>query len=409
MDPPQSEKGTHDPESPNSPPPEAIVIPDGGFVAWRTIFGAWLVMLSTFGYVYAFGVQEDFYVRTLRCRFSSRPFPEKLFDNGHFHALEISGGVLFTFSYVVWFGVIVPHLFAVQGVGMGVGLGLTFLPTLGIVVHHFRRKRGLASGIVLSGSSVGATIFPIRYDSHLVPKLGFGKTIRATAAIIPPCLVLGNLLMRTRLPSRRNNPAAPSVNIKSFFSDVEYIWAMAGLMFSALGVFFPIIYIQLFSVQHRVDNTLAFYSVAMMNVSGGIVRIIATHLGDVYGPFNVQMTCSFCCGVLVWAMLGIHNGASLVVISILYGAFSGTWISLGFACIASLARSPEEVGARSGIALAVMSLGVLASAPIQGALLGSNFTWIKAVAFSTTLMFTGAACSATARTLLAQRKSSRRV
>jgi hypothetical protein len=40
MDPPQSEKGTHDPESSNSPPPEAIVIPDGGFVAWRTIFGA---------------------------------------------------------------------------------------------------------------------------------------------------------------------------------------------------------------------------------------------------------------------------------------------------------------------------------------------------------------------------------
>lgn len=30
-----------------------------------------------------------------------------------------------------------------------------------------------------------------------------------------------------------------------------------------------------------------------------------------------------------------------------------------------------------------MSLGVLASAPIQGALLGSNFTWIRAVAFST--------------------------
>ncbi|KAJ7346299.1 MFS general substrate transporter [Mycena albidolilacea] len=427
MDPPQSEKGIHDPESPN-PSPEAIVIPDGGFVAWRTIFGAWLVMLSTFGYVYAFGVQEDFYVRTylrnhttssigwiasiqLTMPFLLAPVSGKLFDNGHFHALEISGGLLFTFS-VFMLSLAKPNqyyqIFLAQGVGMGVGLGLTFLPTLGIVVHHFRRKRGLASGIVLSGSSVGATIFPIMFN-HLVPKLGFGKTIRATAAIIPPCLVLGNFLMRTRLPSRRNNPAAPSVNIKSFFSDVEYIWAMAGLMFSALGVFFPIIYIQLFSVQHRVDNTLAFYSVAMMNVSGGIVRIIATHLGDVYGPFNVQMTCSFCCGVLVWAMLGIHNGASLVVISILYGAFSGTWISLGFACIASLARSPEEVGARSGIALAVMSLGVLASAPIQGALLGSNFTWIKAVAFSTTLMFTGTACSATARTLLARRKSSRRV
>ncbi|KAK7044474.1 MFS general substrate transporter [Favolaschia claudopus] len=410
------------------PKPEAVTVPDGGFVAWRTVVGAWLVMLSTFGYVFAFGVQEDYYVRfylanhtpssigwiasfQLTMPFLLAPISGKLFDDGGFHALEICGGLLFTFS-VFMLSLAKPgqyyQIFLAQGVGMGVGLGLTFLPTLGIVVHHFKNKRGLASGIVLSGSSTGATIFPIMFN-HLIPKLGFGGTIRATAAIIPPCLVVGNLLMRTRLPSRRNRPAGPSVNVKAFFAEAEYIWAILGLFFSALGVYFPIIYIQLFSVQHKVDNTLAFYSVAMMNVSGGFVRILANHLGDLCGPFNVQLTCSICCGAVIWAMLGIHNGASLVVISILYGAFSGAWISLGFACIASMARSPAEVGARSGIALAFMSLGVLVSSPIQGALLGHTFTWINAVAFSTTLMFAGAACCATARTLLARRKKTWRV
>ncbi|KAF7371230.1 MFS general substrate transporter [Mycena sanguinolenta] len=427
MDPAQSEKANaNDAQSPA--PSAEIVIPDGGFVAWRTIFGAWLVMLSTFGYVFAFGVQEDFYVRIyltnhtpssigwipsfqLMMPFLLGPLSGTVFDNGGFHALEISGGLLFTFS-VFMLSLAKPgqyyQIFLAQGVGMGMGLGLTFLPTLGIVVHHFSRKRGLASGIVLSGSSCGATIFPIMFN-HLLPKLGFGGTIRATAAIIPPCLIIGNSLMRTRLPSRRNRPAATPVNIKSFFADAEYIWAMCGLLFSALGVYFPIIYIQLFSVQHRVDNTLAFYSVAIMNVSGGVVRILANHLGDICGPFNVQLTCSICCGALIWAMLGIHNGASLVIVSLLYGAFSGAWISLAFSCIASLARSPEEVGARGGIALAFMSLGVLVSAPIQGALLGDRFSWIHAVAFSTTLMFTGAACCAIARTLLARRKGVWRV
>jgi MFS family permease len=44
---------------------------------------------------------------------------------------------------------------------MGLGLGLTFLPSVGITVHHFKRRRGLASGIVMSGSAIGATVFPI--------------------------------------------------------------------------------------------------------------------------------------------------------------------------------------------------------------------------------------------------------
>ncbi|KIJ39138.1 hypothetical protein M422DRAFT_258017 [Sphaerobolus stellatus SS14] len=50
--------------------------------------------------------------------------------------------------------------------------------------------------------------------------------------------------------------------------------------------------------------------------------------------------------------------------------------------VASLAASPQEVGARVGIGLAVVSVGLLVSAPVQGALLGSSFQWIRPVAFS---------------------------
>ncbi|KAJ7320875.1 MFS general substrate transporter [Mycena albidolilacea] len=395
-----------------------IVVPDGGFEAWRTIIGAWLVLFATFGYVFTFGVYEDFYAREYLANYSPSsiswigsfqlmmpfllgPFAGKIFDDGGFHALEISGGLIFTFS-VFMLSLAKPgqyyQIFLAQAVGMGLGLGLTFVPTLGIVVHHFRRKRGLASGIALSGSSIGATIFPIT-SSQLINKLGFGQTIRVTGALIPPCLVLGNCLMRTRLPPRSKRAAAPKPDIKSFFREATYMWAVVGMFFSLLGLYFPIIYIQLFSVQHAVDSTLAFYSVAMMNIAGAVVRVLANHLGDLFGPFNVQLICSVCCGAIIWAMLSIRNGASLIIISLLYGAFSGAWLSLAFACFASLARTPEEVGARTGIALALVSIGVLVSAPIQGALLRDTFVWINAVAFATTMMFAGTACTAVTRTL----------
>jgi MFS family permease len=44
---------------------------------------------------------------------------------------------------------------------MGLGLGLTFVPTASIAVHHFKRRRALATGVVLSGGAFGSVIFPI--------------------------------------------------------------------------------------------------------------------------------------------------------------------------------------------------------------------------------------------------------
>lgn len=35
--------------------------------------------------------------------------------------------------------------------GMGIGLGLTFLPALSVAAHHFSRRRGLVMGIMTSG------------------------------------------------------------------------------------------------------------------------------------------------------------------------------------------------------------------------------------------------------------------
>jgi hypothetical protein len=74
-------------------------------------------------------------------------------------------------------------------------------------------------------------------------------------------------------------------------------------------------------------------------------------------------------------------------------------LALAFACLASLARTPDEVGymdcrsalisanlrcarARTGLSMALSSVGSLASAPIQGALLTRKFAWIHPIAFS---------------------------
>ncbi|KAJ7498565.1 MFS general substrate transporter [Mycena latifolia] len=356
------------------------------------IWVLWLVLFSTFGYLYSFGVYEDFYTLEyltnhtpssiawigsfqLMMPFALGIVSGKLFDNGRFHAVEIGGGVIFIFS-VFMLSLAKPLRYYQpndgfdfsQGVGMGIGPGFTFVPTVSITVHHFAERRGLASGIALSGSSVGATIFLV--STHLIPKIGFPGAVRATGYIVLGCIVAGNALMRNRLPSGAKTPNATSPNIKSFFTDPSIVQ------------FSPVIYIQLYrdAVQHSVGSSLAFYSIAILNGSSAIGRIVGNHLADIYGPFNVQVICALITGGTVWAVLGVHNTWSLVLVSILYGIFSGAWLTLAFVCLSSLARTPDEVGARTGLALALSSVGSLSSAPIQVALLTREFVWIRPIA-----------------------------
>ncbi|KAJ7216866.1 major facilitator superfamily domain-containing protein [Mycena haematopus] len=413
----------------NTSEPASFEVPDGGLVAWRTVAGAWLVLFATFGYSFTFGVYEDYYVRVfltnhtpssiawigsfqIMMPFLLGPVAGKIFDEGGFHALQISGGLIFTFSAFMlslcqqgqYY-----QVFLAQGLGMGIGLGFTYLPSVTIVMHHFKRHSWLVSGIVMSGSSVGSTVFPL-ITNHLLPRVGFAQTIRLTGAIIPPVLILGNLMMRTRLPPRsKRGHNVPPPDIKSFFVDPAYMIAVLGMFLGLLGLYFPLVYLQLFSVQHNIGSTLAFHSISILNASGAFVRLFGNYWADAYGPYNLQVGCSIASGVLIFAMLGVHNAASLVVIALLYGAFSNWYLALAFACFASLAKGPEEVGARGGIALAFCSLGALVSGPIQGALLTNDYHWIRPVVFAGTMTFASGVCFFVTRTLHARATSNWRV
>ena len=43
------------------------------------------------------------------------------------------------------------QLFLSQGIGMGLGSGLIYIPCLAVQSHHWRTRRALALGIVFTG------------------------------------------------------------------------------------------------------------------------------------------------------------------------------------------------------------------------------------------------------------------
>lgn len=99
----------------------------------------------------------------------------------------------------------------------------------------------------MTGSSLGAVTHPIMLNNIFHSTAGFAWGVRYSAQRFSffflahantPCrisafldlglLVAANLLMRTRLPSRKERPNSQPVNVKNIMSDVAYMLLVAG-------------------------------------------------------------------------------------------------------------------------------------------------------------------------------------
>ncbi|KAG9091461.1 hypothetical protein FRC06_000557 [Ceratobasidium sp. 370] len=267
----------------------------------------------------------------------------KLFDMGYFHWCIGVGSLLYVFCL---FMLSLAHrneyyqVFLPQAIGLGISQGLLFLPSVGVISHHFRQKRSWAMGVVLTGSSCGGIVFPVMLNK-IIEKSGFGWGVRSTAFVVLGCLVASNFMMKTRLPPKTNQ--APP-DIKGIVSHGVFQLTVLGSFLIMMGIWFPIFYVQLFAVVHDIDEKLAFYSLTILNAASIFGRTIPNLLADKFGIFNVIIPCSAIVGVLVFAMFGVTSVGALIAFSILYGFFSGAFVSLISPMFVALARHMHEVG-----------------------------------------------------------------
>ncbi|KAI0318915.1 major facilitator superfamily domain-containing protein [Amylostereum chailletii] len=374
---------------------------DGGIQAWGTLIGGFLTIVATFGYSNAFGVYQDLYTRshaasasriswigsTQLCLLFAMALPAgKLVDMGYFRHTVFAGSVIYVLSL---FMLSLAHpdqyyqVFLSQGLGMGIGSGLLYVPAMAVQAHHWREYRAPAMGFVITGTSIGGVVFPIMLNRLLHSNVGYAWSVRASAFVVLGLLIPANLLMSPRA-SILAKPR-PKPDLKALLTDVPYVVLLIGIFLALWGIFFPYFYIQLFAVLHGVDPNVAFYTLAVMNAASLPGRLTLNVLARRLGAINLIMATCVACAVPILALLGISSVAGIMVFSILYGFFSGAFLSLLSPAVASLCKDDSEIGIRLGFAFFFSSPSVvLTGAPIVGALVGrvTPFSWWKAIVFS---------------------------
>lgn len=126
----------------------------------------------------------------------------------------------------------------------------------------FKRRRAAALGLVASGSSVGAVIYPIAVEK-LIPQIGFEWAVRVVALIQIFTLAIANIVMKSRLPPRK---AGPLVEPKAFLQP-SYTLYTIGAFLAFWGLYTPFFYATSYAAKVNAPANVAPYVLSMMNVS----------------------------------------------------------------------------------------------------------------------------------------------
>lgn len=238
--------------------------PDGGIVAWTQVLCAWFAVMHTWGFVNSFGAFQPYYESILpesastiswigsvqaALLFALGMFSGRALDRGWFRPTVLLGIVfqiigIFTMSAATTFW----QLLLTQGLCIGIGGGILFVPIMGLCSTYFSNHRGMALGIVTTGNSVGGAIYPI-VVRQLLPKLGFGWAVRVLGFINVVSMAVVIAFMKPRLPPRKSGPLIDWESVK----DTPYVLHVLGMCFFVPPVYCVFYYVsqcEFISVNH---------------------------------------------------------------------------------------------------------------------------------------------------------------
>ncbi|KAK7914112.1 hypothetical protein PG985_011815 [Apiospora marii] len=387
--------------TPKTPPP------DGGREAWLVVLGATVSAVHTWGLVNSFGVFQTYYERELFAAAGPNNHPYvsssaiswmgsvqgallmmggvvsgPLFDMGYLRLLLLTGhGLVVLGMFLTSVCTRYYQFLLAQGVCVGLGCGLLYLPAAAAVGQWFEKRRALAMGVQSVGSPIAGVVLPIIF-SKLQPLVGFGWTTRIIAFILLALSAAPLIFLKARMdpdpdPSRKRRAFVDW----TYFRDAPIMVFTAAIVCAFLGLWVPFFYLQLYALRFGASSSAGAFSpsylVALLNLGSAAGRVLPPWAAVHAGSLNTILGMTALCAAtgFLWLGLALARSSSvpgLVVFSVLYGVFQGGLVSLLPSSLVPLTPDLGRLGTRMGTNYLFSGLAVLAGTPVAGAILGQG-------------------------------------
>lgn len=327
----------------------------GVFRGWRVVGGAFAVTFLGFGAAYTFSafvgpLQAEFGATrgSVSLVFSLAGFlyfglgvlTGPLADRWGARPLAVIGMIL-TGAGLAVAGAArsLDEVYAAYGLGVGVGVGCAYVPALGAVQRWFVRRRGLASGLAVSGIGVGTLVMP-PLASWLIESIGWREAYLALGAFA--AVIGGGLaLLIESEPSRRGlapdgdspgldapSAGAAGASVLEAVRSRRFLGLYTACLICSFGLFVPFVHLAPFALDLGVAPASAVLLLGVIGVGSTAGRFLLGSLADRMGraPTLLVMFAGMALALLVWVFA--TDWWSLAVFAFAYGAFYGGFVAV---------------------------------------------------------------------------------
>jgi MFS family permease len=361
----------------------------GVFYGWFVVAAAFAVMFVGFGSAYSFSafvgsLQRDFGASrgSVSLVFSLAGFlyfglgivSGPLADKWGGRRLAVIGMVLTALGLALaGMAHNLAEIYVAYGLGVGLGVGCSYVPVVGAVQRWFVKRRGFASGLAVSGIGVGTLVMP-PVASLLIEQFGWRNAYLALGCLAA-VVGVGTALLIESDPRDRGLAAdgdpigesaeatrAQGLSIREAIASRRFIGLYAAGLIVSFGLFVPFVHLVPYALDHGVSQSAAVLLVGVIGVGSTAGRFFLGGLADRLGRqlALLVMYAGMGLALLVWA---VSTGFwALATFAFVYGVFYGGFVAVLPALVT------DYFGARNVSAI----IGALYTSVAVGTLVGPS-------------------------------------
>ncbi|KAG0210340.1 hypothetical protein BGX28_009392 [Mortierella sp. GBA30] len=352
--------------------PRSNTPPDGGY-GWVVVGACFLNNFALLGIMFSWGIFQQLYKTEI---FPGQVSAVSWIGTLAFGCMYIFGGVASLFAArigyrnMIWMGsVLVAGGCIAASFATELGAAMANPCVLAAPAQWFVARRGMASGIGISGSGIGGLVFSVLIE-RMNATIGYRWCLRILGIVVWVSMATCGLLIR-----QFNATGGQAVNVS--MRDLEtmkrpsFLIMISGVLLTSFGYFSPLNLLPSYAVDHGLTQAQGAMLNSFLNGASFFGRFIGGIFGDRFGLVNLLLVCvtaSALTTLVVWMFA--TTLPVLLVYVILYGLMGGGFISLLAPVLA------EQFGTASltilvGVTFGVNGLGSLTGTPIAAAILST--------------------------------------
>jgi MFS family permease len=363
------------------------------FHGWYVVAGAFAVTLVGFGSAYTFGAFVESLERDFHAARGSVSLVFSLAGFLYFALGIVSGpladrwgsrrlavlGMLVTGAGLVLAGFAqsLTGVSLAYGLGVGFGVGLSYVPAIGAVQRWFVRRRGLASGLAVSGIGVGTLVMPPLATS-LIAALGW-RHAYLVLGLLAAIAGSGLALLIANDPHHRGlapdgdpldadgdtdggRPQARGLSIRAAVTSRRFVGLYLACLVGSFGLFVPFVHLVPYAQDHGIAPSSAVLLLGVIGIGSTIGRFglggLADRMGRLLGVLATFIGIAL--SMALWAFS--TEMWSLGVFAFVFGVFYGGFVALLPAVVM------DDFGGRNVSGL----IGILYTSVAFGTLIGPS-------------------------------------